>query len=202
MGTAVAGLWPWLAIAAAGALHGLNPLTGWALAAWPAARGTASQPPRLLVPIAAGHLGAVLAVAAAVPAALSFGLAFEPWVAQSLAAALLLVMALHQFGRGSHRGSVAARGRTALTLWSFVLGIGHGAGWMLLPALASLCAGDMPGREITASGSLLLGVAAVGVHMAAMLATTAAMAAGVRAFGAACTCRIRSVRSPLTSEHN
>lgn len=202
MGTAVAGLWPWLAIAAAGALHGLNPLTGWALAAWPEARGTAAQRPRLLVPIAAGHLGAVLVVAAAVPAALSFGLAFEPWVAQALAAALLLAMALHHFGSGSRRGSVAARGRTALTLWSFVLGIGHGAGWMLMPALASLCATDMPGREITASGSLLLGLAAVGVHMAALLATTAAMAAGVRAFGAACTWRIRSVRSPLTSEHN
>lgn len=71
-----------------------------------------------------------------------------------------------------------------------------------MPALASLCAGDMPGREITASGSLLLGVAAVGVHMAALLATTAAMAAGVRAFGIACTRRTRSVRSPLTSEHN
>jgi hypothetical protein len=184
MATVAAEAWPWLAIAAAGALHGLNPLTGWALAAWPPARATATRRPRLLVPIAAGHLGAVLVVAAAVPAALSLGLAFEPWVAQSLAAGLLLVMALRHFGSARHRGSASAAGSTALALWSFVLGIGHGAGWMLMPALASLCAGDLPGREVTASGSLLLGVAAVGVHMAAMLATTAAMAAGLRAFRA------------------
>ena len=26
-------LWPWLAVAGAGALHGLNPCTGWGLAA-------------------------------------------------------------------------------------------------------------------------------------------------------------------------
>lgn len=180
MGTVAASLWPWLAVAAAGALHGLNPLTGWALAAWPAGGGAAVQRPRLLLPIAAGHLGAVLVVAATVPAGLSLGLAFEPWVMQSLAAGLLLAMALRHFGGAGHRASAAARGRTALTLWSFVLGIGHGAGWMLMPALASLCASDMPAREITASGSLLLGVAAVGMHMAAMLATTAVMAAGVR----------------------
>jgi hypothetical protein len=51
---------------------------------------------------------------------------------------------------------------------------------MLVPALASFCSSDMPAREITVSGSLLLGLAAVGVHLAAMLATTAALAAGVR----------------------
>lgn len=189
MSTALASPWPWLAVAAAGALHGLNPLTGWALAAWPVAHGAAAQRPRLLLPIAAGHLGAALVVAAAVPAALSFGLAFEPWVAQALAAGLLLVLALRHFGGASHRATGAVQGRTVLTLWSFVLGLGHGAGWMLMPALASLCASDTPGREITASGSLLLGMAAVGVHMSAMLATTAAMAAGVRAVravGAAC----------------
>lgn len=184
MGTALASLWPWLAVAAAGALHGLNPLTGWALAAWPASHGKATQRPRLLVPIAAGHLGAVLVVAAAVPVGLSLGLAFEPWVAQALAAGLLLVMALRHFGGASHRRGDAVQGRTALTLWSFILGIGHGAGWMLMPALASLCASDVPGREITASGSMLLGIAAVCVHLAAMLGTTAAMAAGVRAFRA------------------
>lgn len=183
MATELASLGPWLAIAAAGALHGLNPLTGWALAAWPAANATAAQRPRLLLPIAAGHLGAVLLVAAAVPTALWLGIAFAPWVAQALAAGLLLAIALQHFG-GGHGRNAAARGRTALTLWSFVLGIAHGAGWMLMPALASLCASDVPGREITASGSLLPGIAAVCVHLAAMLGTTAAMAAVVRAFRA------------------
>jgi hypothetical protein len=181
-----ANLWPWLALAAAGALHGLNPLAGWAFAAWRAAPG-APQWLRLLIPIAAGHLGAVLVVACAVPAALQLGLEFEPWLAQGLAAALLLVMVLRHFGRGGHRAGAAPRGRTALALWSFIVGLGHGAGWMLLPALASVCASEAPGREITASGSLLLALAAVGVHLAAMLATTAAMAVGAgHAFGAAC----------------
>ncbi|NNU45130.1 hypothetical protein [Ramlibacter montanisoli] len=184
MGTVLAGLWPWLAVVAAGALHGLNPLTGWALAAWPASHGKAAQRPRLLVPIAAGHLGAVIVVAAAVPVGLSFGIAFEPWMAQAIAAGLLLLIALQHFGGGGHGNSDAVQGRTALTLWSFILGIGHGAGWMLMPALASLCASDVPGREITASGSFLLGIAAVCMHLAAMLGTTAAMAAGVRAFRA------------------
>ena len=35
---------------------------------------------------------------------------------------------------------------------------------------------DTPAREITASGSLTLALAAVGVHMAAMLVTTGAIA--------------------------
>jgi hypothetical protein len=182
-----ANLWPWLAVAAAGALHGLNPITGWAFAAWCSQRGAAGQGPRVLGAIAAGQLGAVLAVASAAPAALQLGLAFRPWLPQALAAALLVGMALHHFRGESHGGRTASRGRTALALWSFIVGIGHGAGWMLVPALASVCGSDVPAREITASGSLLLGLAAVGVHTAAMLATTAAMAAGARrVIGAAC----------------
>ena len=64
-----AGTWPWLAVAATGVLHGLNPLTGWVFAAW---RVTTSGDwrGRTLLPIAAGQLFAVVAVAAAVPVAL------------------------------------------------------------------------------------------------------------------------------------
>jgi hypothetical protein len=51
----------------------------------------------------------------------------------------------------------------------------HGAGLMLVPALIPLCLAGSPAREITASGSLLLALAAVGVHMAAMLAVTGAI---------------------------
>ena len=50
---------------------------------------------------------------------------------------------------------------------------------MLVPAFASMCLADNPAREITASGSLVLALAAVGVHTAAMLATTGVIAAGV-----------------------
>ncbi len=55
----------------------------------------------------------------------------------------------------------------------------HGAGLMLVPALIPLCIGDAPARQTTASGSLLLALAAVGVHAAAMLAVTGGMATGV-----------------------
>jgi hypothetical protein len=55
----------------------------------------------------------------------------------------------------------------------------HGAGMMLVPALVPLCLSSGPAREITASGSLALALAAVGLHTAAMLATTSLIATGV-----------------------
>jgi hypothetical protein len=42
-----------------------------------------------------------------------------------------------------------------------------------------LCTGNAATREITASGSLTLALAAVGVHTAAMLAVTGVIAIGV-----------------------
>jgi hypothetical protein len=55
----------------------------------------------------------------------------------------------------------------------------HGAGLMLVPALVPLCMSDTPAREITASGSVVLALAAIAVHLAAMLVTTGAIASGV-----------------------
>ena len=73
-------LWPWLA--AAGALHGLNPATGWAFAAW-RSEGP-MQALRTLVPIGVGQIGSVVAVAAAVPAALQAGVEFDPLLLQGV----------------------------------------------------------------------------------------------------------------------
>lgn len=172
-------LWPWLAVAAAGALHGLNPMSGWVFLAWPG-RGGGARPRRKLAAIAGGHLLAVLAVAAAVPLALQLGLDFDPLLLQGLAAVLLAGAAVHHFQHRSHQAEGSPAGSAALALWSFIIGLGHGAGWMLMPALASLCGSDMLGREITLSGTLGTALAAVGLHMAAMLATAAAVAAGTR----------------------
>ena len=55
----------------------------------------------------------------------------------------------------------------------------HGAGLMLVPALIPICMGDASARQITASSSLLLALAAVAVHSAAMLAVTGGVATGV-----------------------
>jgi hypothetical protein len=159
-------LWPWLAVAGAGALHGLNPCTGWALAA---ACGGGGKTLRALGPIALGHAASVAGVAAMV--ALGVGLdALLPTAIVTLLAALLLA--------GLTRRVRA--GRAALSLGAFVTSTLHGSGLMLVPAFVPLCLSASPAREITASGSLLLALAAVGIHMAAMLATTgvAAYAAG------------------------
>ena len=59
--------WPWLAVAGAGALHGLNPATGWMLAVARELRsGDGRAVWRTLAPIAVGHAGSVVLVAVAV----------------------------------------------------------------------------------------------------------------------------------------
>jgi len=73
----------------------------------------------------------------------------------------------------------AHAGHACIALWSCLMATAHGAGLMLIPALVPLCMTDTPAREITASGSLVLALAAVGVHMAAMLVTTGVIATGV-----------------------
>lgn len=168
----MAGLWPWLAVAGVGALHGLNPATDWLFAAASGVRSRdGSQALRALLPIAAGHAVSVALVATTV----AFGASADPLPLQAAAAVLLLAVALHHLA--GRRARLPA-GPVALALWSFMVATTHGAGWMLVPALLPLCIGDGPVRDITASGSLLLALAAVAVHAAAMLAVTAIVASG------------------------
>jgi hypothetical protein len=155
-------LWPWLAVAGAGALHGLNPASGWVLAAaWGWHARDRAQARKALLPIAAGHLVSVALVAAAV----ALGIGMDRMALQALAGLLLALVA------GVHLKGRPATG-AALGLWSFMMSTAHGAGLMLVPALIPLCMADTPARAITASGSLLLALAAVAVHMAAMLTVT------------------------------
>ena len=168
-------LWPWLAVAGVGALHGLNPATGWMFAAaWGVRSGDRGQALRALVPIAAGHAVSVALVAVAV----ALGLGMDRSALQVVAGMLLAGVAVyHLVGRKTRRARVPAS-HAGLTLWSFMMSTAHGAGLMLVPAFISLCMADTPAREITASGSLMLALAAVGVHAAAMLAVTAVIACG------------------------
>jgi hypothetical protein len=166
--------WPWLAIAGLGALHGLNPASGWPWAAACGWRGGgAAATLRALGPLAIGHLLSVALVATAAASGLGLPRELLPWLAGGL---LLAVAALRWAGR---RLGAAPAGRLALGLWSFIVSSAHGAGLMLVPALVPLCLSDAPGGEITASGSLLLALAAVGVHMVAMLAAAGGVAVGV-----------------------
>ena len=135
----MASLWPWLAVAGIGALHGLNPATGWMLAAaWGVRSRDRAQALRALVPIAVGHAASVALVAAAV----AFGLSMDRVVLQALAGGLLVVVAIaHLSGRTPKRARAPA-GHAGLALWSFMMSTAHGAGLMLVPALMPLCMGD------------------------------------------------------------
>jgi len=168
------GPWPWLAMAGIGALHGLNPATGWALLAARRIRAGERAPPwRALAPIALGHAGAIALVAASTAPGLAAGRGLLPWIGGGGA---LFAAAVHVSRHLPGRARRLA-GSTGLALWSLAQGALHGVGLMLVPALVPLCVSGAPGREITASGSLPLALAAVAVHLLAMLAVTGTLAA-------------------------
>lgn len=162
-----------------GALHGLNPTTGWMwAAAWGVQSRDRSQVMRALLPIAAGHAASVVLVAGVVAAGLSRG----SLLLQSVAGGLLVIVTVVHVSRRRNgrcaKTASAYAGHAGLALWSFMMATAHGAGLMLVPALTPLCMGEGPVRAITASGSWTLAIAAVAVHMGAMLLVTGAMASG------------------------
>ena len=172
-------LWPWLTIAAMGALHGLHPATGWGLAmAWSLRARDRSIPLRALLPMAAGHLASVALVAAAV----AWGLALSVPALLGVAGGLCGVMVLAHGSDLAPRGLRKPAGPVGMALWSFAAATAHGAGLALVPALAPLCLGDGGAGGGAPEGGapvtpLLLALAALGVHTVAMLAASAAMAA-------------------------
>ena len=167
-------LWPWLVVAGLGALHGLNPAGGWLFAAaWGVRSRDRTQALRALLPIAVGHMASIALAGAAVV----WGLAMDRVVLQVVAGGALAIGAiLHLSGR-MPKPMRAPAGHAGLALWSFMMATAHGAGLMLVPALAPLCLSADAARPFTASGSLLLAAAAVVAHLAAMLLTTGALAA-------------------------
>jgi len=168
--------WLWLSVAGVGALHGLNPVTGWGFAAACGMRsGDRAKALRALAPIGIGHVASIGLVAGA----FAVGLSMDRMAMQIVAGGLLVVLAIHHLsGRKAKHARVPA-GTVGLALWSFMMSSAHGAGLMLVPVLMPLCAGNAATREITASGSLMLAVAAVGVHTVAMLAVSGLIAIGV-----------------------
>lgn len=175
MQAATEALWPWLVVAGMGALHGLNPASGWALAAaWGLHARSRAQAWRALLPIALGHAASVALVAVAVVD----GMSFDRTALQLLVAALLVVVvALHLWQHHASKRRWPS-GPAGLALGSFLMAGAHGAGLMLVPALVPLCLGTGPVSEAATVGPLALALAAIGVHMAAMLLVTGAMAAG------------------------
>jgi len=167
-----------MAIAGLGAFHGLSPATGWMFAAACGVRARdGAQVRRALLPIAIGHAASVALVACA----FAWGMSMDRTLVQALAGALLVGRASYRVMRGTaqHTRISSKAGHAGIALWSFLMATAHGAGLMLVPALVPLCLADNPAREIIASGSVVLALAAVGVHTAAMLVTTGVIATGV-----------------------
>jgi hypothetical protein len=168
--------WPWLALAGLGAFHGLNPAMGWLFAvALGLHRQSRAAVLLALPPIALGHALSIAAVAAAF---LIAGTLVNERAVQISAGLLLIGWAVyHQLRGHKHRVRVGmTAGQAGLVLWSFLMATAHGAGLMILPALIPLCLASSPAAELTASGSAMMALAAVAVHMAAMLAVTGALA--------------------------
>jgi hypothetical protein len=165
--------WPWLGLAGLGAFHGINPAMGWLFAV---ALGLHRQSGRIaalaLLPIAAGHALAILAVVLAV---MAFGAVLNGGIVRRLAGLLLIGWALwHAFYGHRHRVRVGMQtGLLGLGAWSFLMATAHGAGLMLVPLLAPL--GVMPGggghhhHGEALAMSFPLALAAVTVHTLAML---------------------------------
>lgn len=172
----MAGQWPWLTLAGLGAFHGLNPAMGWLFAV---ALGLHRRSRRVvlvsLLPIALGHAIAVAVVVAAVAA---LGIVIDRRVIRLSAGVLLIAWAIYHTVYGHrHRVRVGMQtGMAGLALWSFLMASAHGAGLMLVPVLMPLGLAATPAGEVTDSGPLLMSLAAVGVHTAAMLAVTGAIA--------------------------
>jgi hypothetical protein len=172
----MSGSWPWLALAGLGAYHGLNPAMGWLFAvALGLHRRSRAVVLWSLIPIALGHALAVAIVAAVI---IAVGVVIDLTLLRAAAGIALIGWALHHLLYGSrHRVRVGMQtGAAGLVLWSFLMAGAHGAGLMAVPALIPLCLSGGPAGGIAAPGSLLAPLAAVGLHTAAMLAVTGAVA--------------------------
>lgn len=169
-------LWPWLTVAGLGALHGLSPTTGWMFAAaWGVQQRSAACAGQALLSIAIGHAASVAAVAWLV----TQGAALDLRLFGLMAGGLLIGTALYCLGRGpgTHCAISPEASHAGMALWSFFMASAHGAGLMLIPALAPMCLSDGAARMV--SESMLIAMAAVALHMTAMLLTTGLIAGGV-----------------------
>ncbi|HJZ31647.1 MAG TPA: hypothetical protein VKF35_11105 [Hyphomicrobiaceae bacterium] len=169
-------VWPWLAVAGLGALHGLNPGMGWLFAvALGLHRGSRRVVYVSLLPIAAGHALSIITVAGLLAAS---DYVF-PTRAARLATGILLIGWAAYHWRFGHRHRVRFGlqvGLVGLTVWSFLMATAHGAGLMLWPALIPLCGAQSP-AVAPADGSWAGVLAGVGLHSLTMLATIAIVAA-------------------------
>jgi hypothetical protein len=181
-------VWPWVALALLGAIHGLNPGMGWLFAV---ALGLQERDRhavwRAMAPMAAGHAAAI---GAAVAAAAVIGLALPMDALRWAVAVTLLGFGVLRLARHRHPRWAAMRvSRRDLALWSFLMATAHGAGLMALPLVLRATSGAThaghhhlaPVSRVVASASLVpstldAGLLATVVHTGGYLAVTVLMA--------------------------
>ena len=187
-----ADMWPWIALAALGAYHGINPAMGWLFAV---ALGLQERSRKAVFnafpPIALGHAASVALVVGVV----IVGRTIVPIDALKIVACVVLVgFGIYKLVRSSHPRWVGMRvGFRDLTAWSFLMASAHGAGLMLVPILFRLpgLSGtgrgeidprDVPHVEFMALGApdsvetLISQATAVAIHTLAMFGVMAAVA--------------------------
>jgi hypothetical protein len=167
----------WLAVAASGLWHGVNPAMGWPLAV---SSGLMERRARALLDallyLGAGHVLAMFAVM--VPFAML--LMLLAWQREFQIGTSVLIIGFGAFLliRRSHPRVLARIPPSRLALWSFVLwsfavAIAHGAGLMIVPIYLGLCRSIDMDRGHQAARALIdanLGLALLvsGVHATAM----------------------------------
>jgi hypothetical protein len=175
----VTSAWPWIAVAALGAYHGIDPSMGWLFAvALGLQERRRSKVLWALGPIAVGHLVSIAAVVAIIGGLRLF---FAIDLLRPIGAAALILFGLFRFIRPrAHPRWVAMRVNAAeLALWSFLMASAHGAGLMLFPILIGMTPNTGHAHQMAAfcgTNTIAQAIAVVLVHTGAMIAVTGAIA--------------------------
>lgn len=168
----------WLAIAAIGFYHGLNPAMGWPIAV---ANGMAARRARAvfstLLPLGGGHF-----------AAMAFALVPFAWLSWYVewsravrlgAGALVLLFGIYKLIERRHPRALARIRPTQLAWWSFLMATAQGAGLMLVPFMLGLCVAGPADAAVTnylAQSSFATAVAVAVAHTLAMMLAGIGMA--------------------------
>jgi len=176
----VTAAWPWIAVAALGAYHGIDPSMGWLFAvALGLQERSRSKVLWSLAPIALGHLVSIAAVVAII-GGLRLFVAID-WLRPLGAGALFLFGLFRFIWPRAHPRWVAMRVNSAeLALWSFLMASAHGAGLMLFPILVGMMphsahhAHQMAAAH--AAHSITQAIAVVILHTGAMVVVMGAIA--------------------------
>ena len=138
----------WMAYAALGAGHGINPGMGWLFAVALGLQAGRSRAVWLaLPPLALGH---GLAIAAAALGAAALGQMVPAQALKPIVGASLLALGGVRLLRHRHPRYGGMRvGFRELTIWSFLMATAHGAGLMVLPLLVGEAAAAPAGQGLS-----------------------------------------------------